>query len=90
MRKAFGRLWLVRGSTPPLGSCIIVTAMSEWNEEEKLEREIARLKSYYRYGVNNPFAGMHLRALQKKYPGVADAHFAKSVRDPPTPPSPEE
>jgi hypothetical protein len=64
--------------------------MREYTEKEKREREIARLKSYYRYGVNNPYAGMHFRALQRKYPGIADAHFAKSTRAPSTPPSPGE
>jgi hypothetical protein len=69
----------------------IVRVMSgEYPEKEKREREIALLKSYYRYGPTNPYAGMHFRSLQKKHPGVADAHFAKSTRAPSTPPSPEE
>jgi hypothetical protein len=58
----------------------------EHTDKEKREREIARLESYSKYGVNSPYQGMHFRSPQRKYPGVVDAHFADSARGPSTPP----
>jgi hypothetical protein len=64
LRDVVPRAGSATGAHPRPATRDIVTGMSERYEKEKREREIARLKSYYRYGPMNPYAGMHFRHLK--------------------------